>query len=129
MKRGCVIFWRDFSFADGGAADKLLVVVGCGIDGRLLMLKTTSQAKPYRPDPDGCHSDASVFRFKQYLGGFQVPTWIQFDPPIIKRPKEVQDAGAQVRFELKQSDLAAITNCYKKSPEMSEALQKFLYGT
>ncbi len=129
MKCGTVVFWKGFSFDDGEKSDKLLVVVGRAIDGRLLMLRTTSQPRAHRPDPDGCHSDASVFRFKQYLRGFTSPTWIQFDPPIIRTPQQVIDSAAEAVFELKLDDLCAIVNCYKNSPDISDALMNFLHGT
>jgi len=129
VKRGTVVFWKDFSFDDGETSDKLLVVVGSGIDGRLLMLKTTSRPRVDRPDLDGCHSHASVFRFKQYLGGFSGPTWIQFDPPIIRTRQQVIDSAAWALFELKVDDLCAVVDCYKKSPEISDALMTFLHGT
>jgi hypothetical protein len=129
VKRGAVVFWKNFSFDDGERPDKLLVVVGCGIDGRLLMLRTTNKPRARRPDPDGCHSDASVVRFKQYLEGFSSPTWIQFDPPIIRTPQQVIDSGAEVLFELNIDDLRAIVDCYKRSPEISDVLMTFLHET
>ncbi len=129
MKRGTVVFWRDFSFDDGETSDKLLVVVGSGIDGRLLMLKTTLRPRVDRPDLDGCHSDAAVFRFKPYLGGFRCPTWVQFDPPIILTPQQVIGSAALPLFELKLADLRAVVNCYRKSPEISDALITFLHET
>lgn len=126
MKPGDVLFWKGFTFDDGGVSDKLLVVVGALAAGDLLMLKTTSQARHYRPDADGCHHDASVHRFKAYLAGFRIPTWVQFDPPIIRLPAACHTAGAHVLFTLKGSDLAAIINCYRRSPDFSSALAKFL---
>ena len=126
MNPGVVIFWKGFTFDDGEKSDKLLVVVGSLPDGARLMLKTTSQFRRWRPDPDGCHAEASVHRFKQYLAGFKIPTWVQFDPPIIYKLTEIQAAGAHVRFTLKPSDLQAIINCYKKSPDISDALVKYL---
>jgi len=128
VKRGTVIFWKNFSFDDGDKSDKLLVVVGNGIDGRLLMLKTTSQPRAHWANLDGCHSDASVFRLRQYLGGFRNPTWIQFDPPIIRTPQQVIDSAALPLFELKLDDLHAVVDCYRKSPEISDVLIAFLHG-
>ena len=98
MNRGAVVFWKGFSFDDGVRSDRLLVVVGSGLDGRLLMLRTTSQASARCPDLDGCYPDASVFRFKQHLGGFKNPTSIQFDPPIIRTPQQVVDGAQNPRF-------------------------------
>ena len=125
MIPGRVIFWKNFSFDNGGVSDKLLVIVGKKSDGTILLLKTTSKARSYRPDPDGCHHAKSVHRFKQYLAGFKIPTWVQFDPPII-RDEVLIKASSHVVFDLKTSDLHAIVNCYKKSPEISDELLKFL---
>jgi len=126
VKRGDVVFWKGFSFDDGEKSDRLLVVVGSEIGGRLLLLKTTSQSSAHRPDVDGCHLDASVFRFKQNLGGFRSPTWIQFDPPIILTPQQVIENAPRVLFELQLDDLGAIVTCYKESLEISDALMAFL---
>jgi hypothetical protein len=122
LKRGSVLFWPSFTFDDGGTSNKLLVVVGQSPNDNMLMFKTTSQPKSYRPDPDGCHSDRSVHRFKQYLGGFRIPTWVQFDPPIIKHPNDAKAAGARVVFEMKPQDVQAVINCFKRSPEVSDIL-------
>jgi len=104
----------------------LLVVVGArGSEARLL-LKTTSKPSTYRPDPDGCHFNDSVFRFKNNRAGFHVPTWIQFDMGAVENVSDMQTAGARVMFRLKDPDYAAIVNCYKKSPDISPELAKFL---
>lgn len=126
MNSGDVIFWKGFSFEDGEKADKLLVIIGSLPDQSRLLLKTTSQTRSYRPDADGCHSDASVHRFKQYLAGFRIPTWIQFDPPIIRNIHDIKIAGVHTVFSLKPTDIQAIINCYKKSPDISDALLKYL---
>jgi hypothetical protein len=126
VKPGDVLSWKGFTFDDGGVSDKLLVIIGVGSAGDLLMLKTTSQTRHYRPDADGCHHDDSVHRFKAYLAGFRIPTWVQFDPPIIRAPAACQGAGAHILFSLKPSDLNAIVNCYRRSPDFSAALGKYL---
>ena len=121
-----VISWKKFVFPDGASSNKLLVVVGKHINGTLLLLKTTSQPSKFRPDSDGCHSLKSVHRFKRNLAGFREPTWIQFDPPFEKVPTDIQAAGAHKIFTLKPNDLAAIKNCYKASPDISDALKEYL---
>ena len=125
MNPGTVIFWKGFTFDDGGVSDKLLVVIGRRKDGSLLLLKTTSKGRSYMPDSDGCHSEKSVHRFKQYLGGFKIPTWVQFDPPIERIADQINSAGAHKVFELKPTDLASIVNCYKKSDDISDALMEY----
>ncbi len=127
MKPGDVLFWKGFSFDDGGVGNKLLLIVGVAPSKALLMLKTTSQFSKFRPDADGCHSNDSVHCFKtKPFGGFDKQTWIQFDPAIIYFPDECLKAGAHVVHTLKAADLAAIINCYRQSPDISLALAKFL---
>lgn len=126
MTPGNVVFWPEFSFDDGGRSRKLLVVVGVrGAEARLL-LKTTSKGTPFRPDNDGCHAAASVYRFKANLAGFDVPTWVQFDPGIVENVSDMQRKGVKIMFSLKPADLSAIINCYKKSDDISSELGKFL---
>ena len=126
MTPGNVIFWPSFSFDDGGTANKLLVVVGARGSQARLLFKTTSQARTSRPDNDGCHAAASVFRFKANLAGFDVPTWVQFDPGIVLNVDDMQGNGGRVMFSLRPVDLSAIINCYKKSEDISTELAKFL---
>lgn len=118
-----VVFWPGFSFDDGKKSDKLLVIVGARGEEARLLLKTTSQPSEYRPDQDGCHAADSVFRFKGNLGGFDTPTWVQFDPPFIYGKSHIR---GEVVFSLKDADLAAIINCYKKSQDIAPELLKFL---
>lgn len=127
MNPGDVVFWPSFSYEDGGAqTNKLLVVIGMRGQEARLLLKTTSQASAARPDNEGCHVAASVFRFKANLAGFKVPTWVQFDPGICVSVQEMKDAGARVMFKLKPADLSAVINCYKKSDDISPEFRKFL---
>lgn len=124
MNPGDVIFWPDFTFSDGGKSDKLLLVLAVRpTDSARFMLKTTSKALRYLAyDKDGCHSDGSVHRFKQYLAGFKIPTWVQFDPPIFRNTTQANTAGAHTVFTIKAADLRAVINCYKKSPDCSAKL-------
>lgn len=127
MKPGDVLFWKGFSFNDGGVSDKLLLIIGVAPSTALLMLKTTSQPSKYRPDADGCHADASVHCFKtKPFGGFKKQTWIQFDPAIIFYPDDCQKAGAHIVHQIRAGDLSAIINCYRRSPDISLALSRFL---
>lgn len=128
MKPGDVIFWPKFTFADGDSSDKLLVVLTIRqTDSARFMFKTTSQAKRYfKYDNDGCYAETSVHRFKQNLAGFNIPTWVQFDPPIFRNLTQANAEGAHTVFSLRENDLKAIINCYRKSPDCSEKLASLL---
>lgn len=128
MSPGDVVFWPGFTFQDGGQSNKLLLVLAVReTDGARFMLKTTSQAKHYTgQDKDGCHSGASVHRFKQNLGGFKIPTWVQFDPAIFRNVTQANDAGAHVVFKMKDNDFKAVVNCYRKSEDCSPKLATLL---
>jgi len=115
-----------FPFNGNTASNKLLVVMGCDKDDCLLLLRTTSQERPDRPDQHGCHADQSLYRFKSPLGNFDKPTWIQYEMPILREKREVTNAGGHVAFSLKQDDLRAIINCYKRSPEIANWLAAYL---
>lgn len=120
MKRGDVVFWPFFTF--GGtetASNKLLVVIGSDKDGGWLVFRTTSQPSAYRPDGDGCHSDASVFRFKSNPAPFDKATWVQYEGSYVIDKDEMNRKGAKVIFTLEENQIRAIINCFKGSPEMS----------
>lgn len=125
---GDVLFWPNYAFQDGAASDKLLLVLAVRrSDDARFMLKTTSQGKWLAAaDADGCHFAASVHRFKQNLGGFRKPTWVQFDPPIFRNLQQINDAGAHVVFPMSTNDLRAVINCFVKSEDCSDKLESLL---
>jgi len=131
VKRGDVIFWPLFPFDDAKAeyklapSDKLLVVIGCDSDDYWLMFRTTSVERADRPDPDGCHSVNSVYRFKDKLSKFDKPCWVQYEMPIIKEEREVKNAKGHVVFSLSEEETRAIINCYKKSPDLTNWLWEY----
>lgn len=128
MNVGDVIFWPKFTFQDGHRSNKLLLILSVrASDDARFMIKTTSQEKWLtKYDKDGCHFEGSVHRFKQNLGGFQIPTWVQFDPPIFRNLGQMNAAGAQRLFTMRENDLRAVINCYKKSDDCSDKLASLL---
>lgn len=77
---GEVYFRPDFKFADGGVADKLLVVLA-EQDGCYVMAKTTSK-QHQRTTDSGCQklgSEFHSFHIPQGGGKFNVGTWICLD--------------------------------------------------
>jgi hypothetical protein len=131
VKRGDVLLWRKYPFVDRNAehglapSDKLLVVIGTGQNGDILFFRTTSQARTDRPDGDGCHTESSVFRFNANLGGFEKPTWVQFEQFLIHEEREIVNAGARIIFSLASNDIQAIINCFKRSPELCNWLLEY----
>lgn len=131
MNKGDVLFWSKYPFIDRDApygyapSDKLLVVMGTGHNGDFLLFRTTSQPRIDRPDPDGCHSDSSVYRFKSHLAQFKKPTWVLFEQFFIHDEREILNAGARVIFTLASNDIQAILNCFKRSPELSNWLLEY----
>jgi hypothetical protein len=98
---------------------KLLIVIGRDKDNGILMFRTTTQAKLGLPDPDGCHADDSAYRFNQKRNKFDVPCWVQYEVPVIKEDREIVNAGGHVIFSLTGEEVAAVINCFKKSPELT----------
>ena len=122
MNRGDVIFWPMYPFKDhrGNLApsNKIFVVMGLDADGVMLLYRTTSQPREDRPDPDGCHADNSVYRFNVNRNKFEKPCWIQYELPFFHTKNDVQNAGGYPIFSLTADEIAAVINCYKKSPEL-----------
>src|SRR5258708_2862855 len=114
-----------FQFGAEAASNKLLVVLGCDKKDCLLLLRTTSIQRADRPDPDGCHADNSVYRFKTKTEPFDRRTWVQFEMPILREKREVTNAGANVCFSLNTEQIRAIINCYKRSPEICNWIAEY----
>jgi len=131
VKRGDVVFWAKYPFPDEKSehklapSDKLLVLIGQDKTNCWLMFRTTKQPREDRPDPDGCHAEFSVFRFKDNRSKFDVPCWVQYEMPIFKEEREITNAGARVVFSLTREEIAAIVNCYKKSPERTNWIWEY----
>lgn len=131
MNRGDVVFWPLFPFEDGKAehklapSDKLLVLIGRDATDCWLMFRTTSVERADRPDPDGCHSEHCVYRFKDKRNKFDKPCWVQYEMPIIKEEREITNAKARVIFSLTKEETSAIINCFKKSPELTNWLWEY----
>jgi len=126
VKRGDVIFWPMFRFGSEEASNKLLVIMGSDQKDNWLMFRTTSKERADRPDPHGCHADQSVYRFKDNLSKFDVPTWVQFEMEILRERREIENAGCQVKFSLTHEEIRAIINCYKKSPEVASWIAAYM---
>lgn len=123
MDKGDVLFWKGFTFADGGSANKLFLVAGVRErDGSMFMFKTTTTERTYHPEAHGCHSDHSVYRINDEKNfGFDGPNWIIYDPPEYATRDDAKRAGAGVIFTMKPHHVGAILNCYRRCPEFFEA--------
>lgn len=127
MKRGDVLYWKNFKYRDGGTpSHKLMLVAGIDKYGDALLLKTTSRDGGYRPDPDGCHADDSVFRFKSNPKPFDEPTWVLYEDSYTRAINEIQAQGVNVCFSLTEEQMSAITNCLRRSQEYARYLEDYL---
>jgi hypothetical protein len=123
MKRGDVLYWPDFKYKDGGApTPKLIFVAGVDKYKDVLLYRTTSQSNGYRPDRDGCHSDDSVYRFKDNPKPFHMPTWVQFEEPYVKSVADIEARAIKVCFTLTEDQILATINCLRRSPEFAKWL-------
>ena len=79
MTPGAVLFHQNFVFADGGSADKYLVVLAVS-ENHLLVAKTTSKGTRYRSD-HGCQAGSYFAAFLLTKGCccLALNTWICFN--------------------------------------------------
>ena len=123
MKCGDVLFWPDFRYSDGGRPTaKLIVIAGIDKYNDALLYRTTSQSGSYRPDKEGCHPDDSVYRFRNSVKPFDMPTWVQFEDPYTESVADIQTKGIKVQFSLSDVQMQAIINCLKRSQEYAKWL-------
>jgi len=126
MKRGDVLHWPDFKYKDGGTPTvKLILIAGVDKYKDALLYRTTSQSSGYRPDPEGCHSDDSVYRFKNNPKPFDIPTWVQFEEPYTSSIADINSKAIKVSFSLSEVQIQAVINCLKRSPEFAKWLCQY----
>jgi hypothetical protein len=126
MNPGDVLLWPDFRYKDGGTpSTKLIVILGIDKYKDALLYRATSRDGGYRPDPEGCHADEGVYRFKDNPKPFDVPTWVQFEDPYTKSVAEIQAKKIGVCFSLSAVQLKAIINCLRRSQEFAPWLEDY----
>ena len=108
MEPGNLLFHKSFVFADGGAADKYLVVVGTA-DTHVVLAKTTSNGSRYRND-HGCQAGSYFAAFLLTRGCCCLPldTWIcltEFYEMTIAQLHEKLFAGTMRRYGTLDSSL------------------------
>lgn len=126
MISGNVLFWPDFKYKGGGQpTPKLILIAGIDKYGDALLYRTTSRDGGYRPDNEGCHSNESVYRFKNNPMPFNIPTWVQFEDPYVYSIKDIQNLGVEVKFSLTEIQLRAVINCIKQSEDYANWLKDY----
>jgi hypothetical protein len=78
MSKGTVLFYKSFTFHDGGQSDKRVIILNEPNDNEpYLCCKTTSKEK-YGLQYEGCYSDESIYVINPIDKCFTVKTWVQF---------------------------------------------------
>lgn len=122
MTPGSIVWFQDFEFHDGATGTKYLIVLNNGLNRPYLVVKTTSQRK-YRPNREGCHSDASCYFLPAKRAWFPSDTWVILDEPYeldsIKFLKAKFDGRAEIKGELSTDLNRAIINCFSRTDDCS----------
>ena len=109
MDPGNILFHRNFQFADGGSADKYLVVIGAAAT-HIVVAKTTSNGSRYRND-HGCRAGSYFAAFMLTRGCCCLPlnTWVclgDFYELTIAELHAKLFAGQMRRYGILDPDLA-----------------------
>lgn len=124
MKRGTVLFHRDFIFKDGESGEKYLIILNDPSgDEPYLCCKTTSKSK-YDITQEGCHPHKNIYLLKAKKDCFPYNTWIQFHELYELTAEELLkahlgDKTCNITYTLKNETCRAIRNCIKKSIDIS----------
>ncbi len=124
MIPGSVAYWKDFTFYDGGQADKVLIFLNHKRNDQFLVLRTTSQPHQSRPPIEGCQHENGCYFVPGGRKWFKRDTWILLFDPYILGGSDCEDAelnGTCRELEcLDDQLLRAIINCFKKSEDCSD---------
>lgn len=130
MNPGTIFFKKDFEFIDGDSSDKLFVLLTPARNGEFLVVKTTSQPKPWRDYDQGCQAEKGYFYFPSGTSWFDVNTWVVLDDPLILDARVVlqwfKNGAAEVKTRLSLNDFAAIKNCLKRVDDISDEMLEML---
>lgn len=117
---GQVLFYKNFPFEDGSAADKLFVILYVAdINSPCLVLKTTSQSKRYEGCQEGCDTQKSVFFVPlHWHESFPFDTYIQLPQVFEIRAAEIFAGTLSGRMHLMNAlsvdCFAQLRNCLRK---------------
>lgn len=130
MTPGSIVHYQDFTFEDGGHADKLLVVLNKGGAVPYLVLRTTSQQKASRVAQEGCHAAKGYYFLPAKRESFPKDTWILLYQPYELVAAEFLQAKfkglARIVGQLREETLRAIINCFRKPEDCAEHHQVLL---
>lgn len=123
IARGDLVFWKGFQFEDGGASDKLLIILGAKAGQNLIALLTASKSRGRNPTP-GCTGFADYF-FISAGGrdGFHLDTWVETYRPVEMERKEadrgIADGTVTLVRTLRLELVNEIRNCLKLSRDIT----------
>jgi hypothetical protein len=123
MKRGEIIFSRNYKFSDGTITKKFLIVLNEATSNNphLLLLTTSQQWK--RNTSPGCYAKENYFVIQENNDWFDKNTWVLFDPIIeYNFRKELEEhfkQNLESKAFLKQETIRAIINCLKQSDDIT----------
>lgn len=122
MTIGDVLYYPDFSFADGGHANKLLVVISDCTKEKIVMLIATSKGRD--ANVHGCQAVQKKFFIKAGSCGFVRDTWIDLDRSVFvfetsKVQEKINSGNVQIKHTLPQQIVNEIRNCIKRHAQYS----------
>ncbi len=79
MKKGEIIFCKDFQFDDGDKGNKYFVVLNNPLPYQPFLAVLTTSQKKDRYDIPGCYVPDGYFFITQNTEWFLLPTWIKFN--------------------------------------------------
>jgi len=125
MKKGTVLYWKNFKFHDNNTADKFLIVLNSPVNLKtpFLCCKTTSKMK--HTDGQGCYPQYGVYVLLANEDLFPKKTWVQLHEFYEIDSKELLEAGLKdnnlkIAGDLKSQIANAIVNCAKRSDDISD---------
>ena len=125
MRKGTILFHPNFEFTNGEIGRKYLIVLNTPDIRKsepFLFCKTTSQTQN-KPKTPGCHAEKNLYCIEANSDFFPKRTWVQFfeifEASQDEFIKQHFALGLQVKAELKSETISAITNCIKRSDDIS----------
>lgn len=124
MNKGTILYHKAFQFQNGQIGKKLLITLNTPKKNEPYLCCKTTSKQQFNIEKEGCHSNKNIYVLDANTDWFKEKTWIQFYELYEFDPHKFLQAhfrgDLEIKGQLKVNTTNAITNCIKRSEDVSK---------